>query len=230
MKICAFSDMHGQLDFKVEPCDLVLIGGDIVPLNIQSYTTPSEAWYKETFIPWCNSLPCDKVLFIAGNHDFLLMRHPDRIRLLLQGQDKITYLDCETFEYKGKVIYGTPICKPFGRWAFMESYEEQDERYARHLKIIEHIDIILSHDAPFGVSDVILQKDCWWADGSHIGNQSLRKFIEAAKPSMNLHGHLHTTNREVEMLGDTAVYNISLLNENYEMVFEPQYFELEDNE
>lgn len=230
MKICAFSDMHGQLDFKVEPCDLVLIGGDIVPLNIQSYTTPSEAWYRETFIPWCNSLPCDKVLFIAGNHDFELMRHPDRIRLLLQGQDKITYLDCETFEYKGKVIYGTPICKPFGRWAFMESYEEQDERYARHLKTIGDIDIILSHDAPFGVSDIILQKDCWWADGSHIGNQSLRKFIEAAKPSMNLHGHLHTTNHEKEMLGDTAVYNISLLDENYEMKFEPQYFEIEDGE
>jgi Icc-related predicted phosphoesterase len=230
MKICAFSDMHGQLDFKVEPCDLVLIGGDIVPLKIQSYTTPSEAWYKETFIPWCNSLPCEKVVFIAGNHDFFAMRHPDRIRLLLQGQDKVTYLDCETFEYKGKTIYGTPICKPFGRWAFMESYEEQDERYARHLKIIGDIDIILSHDAPFGVSDVILQKDCWWADGTHIGNESLRKFIEAAKPKMNLHGHLHTTSHDKEMLGDTAVYNISLLDENYEMKFEPQYFELDEHE
>ena len=227
MRICAFSDMHGQLDFKVEPCDIVLIGGDIVPLNIQSYSTPSEKWFKTVFIPWCTNLPCEKVVFIAGNHDFFAMRHPDRIRLLLQGQDKVTYLDCETFEYKGKTIYGTPICKPFGRWAFMESYEEQDERYARHLKIIGDIDIILSHDAPYGVSDVILQKDCWWADGSHIGNESLRKFIEAAKPTINLHGHLHTSNREEELLGNTKVYNISLLDEDYKMVFEPTYIELE---
>ena len=62
----------------------------------------------------------------------------------------------------------------------MPSYEEQDEMYERHLNIIGKIDIFLSHDAPYGVSDIILQKDCWWADGSHIGNKSLRKFIEAA--------------------------------------------------
>ena len=43
---------------------------------------------------------------------------------------------------------------------------------------------------------------------------------------MNLHGHLHTTNHEKEMLGDTEVYNISLLDEDYKMVFEPQYFEI----
>ena len=149
------------------------------------------------------------------------------MRLLLQGQDKITYLDCETFEYEGKVIYGTPLCKPFGRWAFMPSYEEQDERYERHLNIIGKIDIVLSHDAPYGVSDVILQKDCWWADGSHIGNKSLRKFIEAAQPKLQVKGHLHTTSREVEMLGETKVYSVSLLNENYEMVFEPTYIDLE---
>ena len=87
MKICAFSDMHGQLDFKVEPCDIVLIGGDIVPLNIQSYSTPSEKWFKTVFIPWCANLPCEKVVFIAGNHDHWLERHPARTRLLLQGQD-----------------------------------------------------------------------------------------------------------------------------------------------
>ena len=228
MKICAFSDMHGQLNFKVEPCDIVLIGGDIIPLKIQNYTVESEEWFKTVFIPWCNGLPCEKVIFIAGNHDFFLMRHPDRMRLMLKNQDKIVYLDGEIFEYKGKVIFGTPWCKPFGRWAFMESYEEQDKRYARYLEIIGKVDIVLSHDAPYGVSDIILQKDCWWADGTHIGNQSLKKFLEAAKPEYCWHGHLHTSNREEEMLEDTKVYNVSLLNENSEMTFKPQYFELKD--
>ena len=229
MKICAFSDMHGQLDFKVEPCDIVLIGGDIIPLKIQNYTVESEEWFKTVFIPWCNDLPCEKVVFIAGNHDFFLMRHPDRMRLMLKDQDKIVYLDGEIFEYKGKVIFGTPWCKPFGRWAFMESYEEQDKRYARYLEIIGKVDIVLSHDAPYGVSDIILQKDCWWADGTHIGNQSLKKFLEAAKPTLNIHGHLHTTNHNVEKLGDTDVYCVSILDENYEIAFEPQYFELKDD-
>ncbi len=226
MKICAFSDMHGNLDFKVEPCDIVMICGDLIPLHIQGYTTPSEEWYKTVFIPWCSALPCQKVLFVAGNHDFFAMRHPDRIRLMLQGQDKVVYLDCETYEYDGKTIYGTPMCKPFGRWAFMPPYEEQDEKYERHLKAIEHIDVVMAHDAPYGVSDIILQKDCWWADGSHIGNKSLATFIEKAQPKYCLHGHLHTSNREEEMLGNTKVYNVSLLDEDYKMVFKPQYFEI----
>lgn len=224
IKICAFSDMHGQLDFGIEPCDLVLICGDIVPLNIQINPTKSEEWFKSVFLPWCTNLPCDKVLFIAGNHDYIMNDHPDRIRLLLQGQNKVTYLECETYEYKNHIIYGTPLCKPFGRWAFMLSYEEQDKRYNRHLELIGHIDIVMSHDAPYGVSDVLLQEDCLWADGSHIGNVSLRNFIEKANPTLNVHGHLHTTNREKEMLGNTEVYNVSLLDENYKMVFKPQYF------
>jgi len=159
--------------------------------------------------------------------DHWLERHPDRMRLLLQGQDKITYLDCETFEYEGKVIYGTPLCKPFGRWAFMPSYEEQDERYERHLKAIGKIDIILSHDAPYGISDVLLQRDCWWADGTHIGNESLRKFVDEAKPKYVFQGHLHSCNHEKTDHNGTEVYCVSLLDENYDMVYKPLYVDVE---
>ena len=219
--------MHGQINFKVEPCDIVLIGGDIIPLKIQDYTVESEEWFKTVFIPWCNDLPCEKVVFIAGNHDFFLMRHPDRMRLMLKDQDKIVYLDGEIFEYKGKVIFGTPWCKPFGRWAFMESYEEQDKRYARYLEIIGKVDIVLSHDAPYGVSDIILQKDCWWADGTHIGNLALRNLLDRTKPSLHVFGHLHSCNHLRTMNENTSVFCVSLLDENYKMTYEPLYFNLE---
>jgi Icc-related predicted phosphoesterase len=228
MKICAFSDMHGQLDFKVEPCDIILICGDIMPLDIQFSITKSEIWLKNVFIPWCNNLPCEKVVFIAGNNDHILWKHPDRMRLMLkENGDKVVYLDCEIFEYKGKTIFGTPWCKPFGRWAFMESYEEQDKRYARYLDIIDKIDILMSHDAPYGVSDVLLQEDCPWADGKHIGNESLRKLLDNAQPQYNFHGHLHSTNRNAEYLGNTIVHNVSLLDEFYKMVYKPLYIEID---
>lgn len=223
MRICAFSDMHGQYDFKVEPCDIVLICGDIVPLKIQKYTDDTEVWIKTFFIPWCNNLPCEKVVFIAGNHDFYFERHPDRVKRLLEGQDKIVYLDCESYEYKGKTIYGTPWCKPFYNWAFMEETTKSDERY----KDVQHMDILMTHDAPYGVSDILLQKDCWWADGTHIGNLALRNLIERVEPSLNLHGHLHSTNREAEYLGKTKIHNVSLLNENYEMIYTPIYIEID---
>jgi Icc-related predicted phosphoesterase len=223
MRICAFSDMHGQYDFKVEPCDIVLICGDILPLKIQKYTQDSEEWIRTFFIPWCNNLPCDKVIFIAGNHDFYFERHPDRIKRILEGQDKIVYLDCETYEYKGKTIYGTPWCKPFYNWAFMEETTKSDERY----KDVQHMDILMTHDAPYGVSDILLQKDCWWADGTHIGNLALRNLLDRAKPSLHVFGHLHSCNHLKAMNENTSVFCVSLLDENYKMVYEPLYFNLE---
>jgi Icc-related predicted phosphoesterase len=223
MRICAFSDMHGQYDFKVEPCDIVLICGDILQLKIQKYTQDSEEWIRTFFIPWCNNLPCDKVIFIAGNHDFYFERHPDRIKRILEGQDKIVYLDCETYEYKGKTIYGTPWCKPFYNWAFMEETTKSDERY----KDVQHMDILMTHDAPYGVSDILLQKDCWWADGTHIGNLALRNLLDRTKPSLHVFGHLHSCNHLRTMNENTSVFCVSLLDENYKMTYEPLYFNLE---
>lgn len=228
MNICGISDMHGYLDFDITPCDIVIICGDICPLNIQSWSKPCKRWLRDTFIPWCTNLPCDKVIFIGGNHDFFLERHQPKVKELLEGQDKIVYLNCDVYEYKGKKIFGTPWCKPFGNWAFMTSYDEQDKIYEKVLKDIGDIDIIISHDAPYGTSDILLQKDCSWATGSHIGNKSLRKLIETLKPQINLHGHLHSTNHEKEMLDSTEVYNVSLLNENYQMVYKPLYLKIND--
>ena len=227
MKICGISDMHGQYDFKVEPCDIVLICGDIVPLKIQKNDIQSEEWLKTFFIPWCTDLPCEKVIFIAGNHDFVFMEHPERVRDLLKDQDKVIYLECETYEYQGKVIYGTPLCKKFYNWAFMSlSLKDQQERYKRHLEVIGKIDIIMSHDCPYGIADVLLQKDCWWANGEHIGNKALRWFVDKAKPELVLEGHLHSCEHGKTIHGDTAVYNVSLLNEDYMMVYKPLYIEL----
>lgn len=224
MKICAFSDMHGQLDFNIEPCDIVLICGDIVPLYIQRNMEDSETWLKEVFLPWCENLPCEKVAFIGGNHDFFLYDNKEKIHELVNEtkSDKIIYLDCEHFEYGGKIIFGSPWCKPFGKWAFMESFEESETRY----KDIDHVDILMTHDAPYGVSDVLLQEDCWWADGSHIGNPSLRNLLDKTKPKLHVFGHLHSCLHDEAKHNNTSVFCVSLLNEDYKMVYEPLYFEL----
>lgn len=223
MRICAFSDMHGQYDFNVEPCDIVLICGDIVPLKIQNYSNDTEKWFKTFFIPWCTNLPCEKVLFIAGNHDQFFQHHEDRVRLALEGQDKIVYLNCESYEYKGKVIYGTPWCKPFGNWSFMEPIDKSKNRYDK----VDKVDILMCHDAPYGISDVLLQKDCWWANGDHIGNYALLSLVDRTKPQLVCQAHLHSCNHEKEMYGDTAVYCVSLLDENYSMVYKPLYVDLD---
>ena len=67
-KICALSDLHGHLP-KIEPCELVLIAGDI-----QFDNAASTLWFLDEFTKWIDSLPCDEVIMIAGNHDKLIER------------------------------------------------------------------------------------------------------------------------------------------------------------
>ena len=73
MRIGVTSDLHGVLP-AVEECDIFLICGDIMPLNIQLNMPKSRLWLQNTFIPWANGLPCKHVVFIAGNHDFWFER------------------------------------------------------------------------------------------------------------------------------------------------------------
>ena len=68
IKIAAISDLHGTLP-KIDECDLCLIAGDIIPLDIQNNRTSSIVWLFKTFLPWVNQLPCKEVFMVAGNHD-----------------------------------------------------------------------------------------------------------------------------------------------------------------
>ena len=101
IKICAISDMHGKLDFNIKPCDILCICGDIVPLNVQTFHDGTFKWLKNTFIPWCNEQPCDKIFLIAGNHDWMAMKHPDEWEEAFKDT-KITYLCDSEAEYTSK--------------------------------------------------------------------------------------------------------------------------------
>lgn len=223
MKVTALSDLHGVLlpveDFK--PCELICICGDISPLNIQGNHRRMRQWAREVFKPWCESLPCDKVIFIAGNHDSFA-QNLDFMYTQFPKDSKVTYLFHEPYIYVSKSgkeysIFGTPYCKLFGNWAFMEMDEILEKLYST---IPENLDLLLTHDAPFGVSDVLLQK-VHWNTGEHIGNKPLAKAILEKNPKIALHGHLHSTSREFEELGYSKVTNCSINDEYYKPVYKP---------
>lgn len=230
MKICAISDMHGILDFDIKPCDILCICGDILPLNIQSLHQSSIDWLLEIFIPWCEKQPCDKVFFIAGNHDWLFMRHPDEIDEIFKDNNKITYLLDKDAEYTKETgdsyenirIYGTPWCHQFYNWAFMTSDKELEKIYS---KIPYKVDILLTHDCPYGTSDIILQ-DVPWKTGDHIGCHPLGDAVDEKKPKIHFCGHLHSCTHEPQQRGETIVTNVSVVNESYKRVYEPLYMDI----
>ena len=227
MKICGISDIHGDLSVKIQPCDVLCICGDIVPLEVQVNSKKSKRWLKELFIPWCSKQPCKKVLVVGGNHDFFLWHHPLQMKEMVKEEEKIEYLLNEGYEFEEVKFFGTPLCKEFGYWAFMYPYEEQDRILDKALEEWgKNIDVLLTHDSPYGVSDIILDKSCPWATDEHIGNKSLEAFIIKTAPKLHLHGHLHSTNHDEEILGTTKVYCVSILGEQYTVQYEPQYFDI----
>lgn len=230
MKVIALSDCHGLLlpIKEFEPCELVCICGDISPLKIQANHKKMRKWLTKEFKPWCESLPCNKVIFIAGNHDSAL-HNLDFMYTQFPKDKKVTYLFHEPYTYTSKSgkeyhLFGTPYCKLFGNWAFMEMDSILENLYST---IPKNLDILITHDAPFGVSDIILQKDCPWYDGkTHIGNKPLSRAILKQSPRIVLHGHLHSTSREFEEWGNSKVVNCSIKDEKYNPVYKPLIIEI----
>lgn len=227
-KIIALSDLHGQLPEIKESFDLMLLAGDLVELYSQSSKAATKEWFEICFSDWINSLPFNnedsKVLWIAGNHEvgFEKLRSSGR-RILANLVNERTngraiYLEDELYNFHGITVYGTPWCKIFGNWAFMKSYDDLKETY---LNIPKNVDILLTHDAPYGTSDLCFDWAKWNRNLIHIGNEPLRDAIIEKSPTYNIHGHLHSANHEEEVLENTKVYCVSLLNEEYNISYSP---------
>lgn len=224
MKVVALSDLHGTLlpVEDIEPCELVCICGDISPLNIQANHHKMRKWLINEFKPWCESLPCDKVIFIAGNHDHIAT-NVDFMYSIFPKDNKVTYLFHKEYTYKSKEgkeykIFGTPYCKLFGNWAFMEMDSKLEELYS---DIPENLDILLVHDQCFGYGDVLEIGSATWADGTHIGNKPLTKVILEKQPRYLFTAHLHTCSHECINIRDTKRYNVSIKDERYDPVYDP---------
>ena len=227
MKIAVISDLHGHLPIypssyweSIEECELLLICGDILPLHCQSKAIASRLWLTDDFKPWATSLPVEQVFFIAGNHDFWLERNDLMAHQIFSSHDKVRYLKNEYIDYistqDAKVyrIFGTPYCHQFGSWAFMRD----EETLVKKFKVIpDNADILISHDAPYGTSDICFQG----FSSGHIGCPELRDAIIEHKPKYNFHGHLHSSNHEEEILGETKVFNTSILDEGYNLIYKP---------
>ena len=225
-KIAALSDIHGNLPL-VEPCDLLLIAGDISPLRIQNRYELMIDWMNEEFYPWVKSLPCKHVVMVAGNHDFYF-RH-EGIEGIQEDiinndlGDKFVYLENSMFECNCVKIYGTPNCVgPLG-WPFCDT-KETYEKY----ELIEPCNILLTHQPPrFGKVGCSYPYQYGERD---FGSDHLLNKVFEHKIDYVVCGHIHTGIHDGVRcpLGDktSILYNVSLLNENYELVYPVTYFEI----
>ena len=229
IKVCAISDLHGRVDMNFlkknidsHHCDILLIAGDIVPLEYQTFLPLSKIWFEKEFIPWCNSLNVDKIYIVAGNHDFYLERNEDEFRQMIKDS-KIIYLNNEISRYSKNndsfYIIGSPLCHKFGNWAFMKSDGEIKKTLSKIQDSLKEInakcDILLIHDAPYKVNDTLNKEELKYMhrkDPGHIGNKPIQNFIEKIFPTYTIHGHLHSASHNWKYYG----FNFNIKNNQKE--------------
>lgn len=252
MKICAISDLHGYLPDNIEKCDVICICGDIIPLNIQKNYEASLAWLSGPFQTWALNLDCKKVIFIAGNHDFIFetLRNGEvhacgqhqvyphsklyftssRICETLFQMDnnydpKILYLCDNTYIYEGVTFYGTPWCPELRNWAF---YANNKQLLNEFNKIPDDVDVLITHCPPkYGLQGVVLETNYNYMQD--FGCVELQQVIDERflmKDMWILSGHIHSGKHDIEKMNNVKYRNCSLKDENYEVTYQPFYFEI----
>jgi predicted phosphohydrolase len=209
VRVVAVADQHGLLP-PVPACDVLLVAGDLCPLADHS-SKAQRAFLEGPFNDWLEAAPAGEIVGIAGNHDLLAARDHE----LLPGLPWTYLLDSRTTA-GGLAIWGTPWCPTYGDWAFMESEELLERRYAA---IPDGLDVLLTHGPPLGACDRALR-------GIDAGSAALRDAILRAQPAVCVFGHIHE-GRGRAAIGDTQCLNVSLVDARYEPRHEPVTIDLE---
>ena len=98
MKVTAISDLHGNL-IDIEPCDLLLICGDISPLEIQRDYIQMTKWIFNEFQEWIMKIDCPTIILTPGNHDFWLEKQKYIIVLTTNGIKSMEHLGVNNVDH-----------------------------------------------------------------------------------------------------------------------------------
>ena len=252
MKIIAISDIHGYLP-QLPKCDVVTISGDILPLHLQDKYEDALCWLAGPFQDWALKLDCDKVIFIAGNHDFVFEYMSDNgnhtcskpksnephwqvgctaftimgtvFKLDDYANRKIIYLQDTSYTYNGVKFYGTPWCPNLRNWAFYGDSQTLTEKFNN---IPSDTDVLLTHCPPRYMGQGIVHQNVY-NYMSDYGCNELQDVLDESFADQDmwvLSGHIHSGRHSIEKYNNIKYRNVSLKDENYEITYEPFYFDI----
>lgn len=233
LTIVGMSDLHGYLPKELPPGDVLCICGDIVPLDVQRDMVESIAWLCTKFFPWVEQTPYEQVIMIWGNHDFIGQflhtdrngqhRKPKRVLKKLMAPKKLQLLDDSEFIYKGCRFYGSQWVPDLTGWAF---YADHDQLVAKFNKIPVNIDVLLTHCPPCIMEFGMVMQHGKFNTLADYGCDELRESVNDKKPKLHIFGHVHSGRHSRLELDGTTYCNVSLKDEDYRVMYEPQIFKL----
>lgn len=214
-KIVAVADLHGYLP-EIEPCDLLIIAGDICPNFAGSHDKDSfrqAAWLDKSFREWLDRIPAKQVIAIWGNHDFV-----GQHRGLIPKNLRWTLLQDNQVELNGLKIYGTPWTPTFFDWAFMDSEENLDRRWKQ---VPSELDILISHGPPYGYCDKPQ------ASLPRCGSKAMLSAVSGKNPKLLICGHIHGGRGDATLPSGGAIKNVAFVDEAYKPRHIDAAFEVE---
>jgi Icc-related predicted phosphoesterase len=220
MKIVATADLHGYFP-EIEPCDLLLIAGDVCPIKSDSYALRMHEkgaqvrWICSEFAEWCSEQPAENIVWIAGNHDYGPESPGFSRRAERKFPQNCQYLFDKWAMVDGKKVYGMPWTPNLPDWAFYASPRAWE---------------FLSDDIPLDTDILVLHSPPRGAmlDGGHPDWASpfiFEDICNRIQPELCVFGHIHEGYGEFNFR-DIAFANVAYCDENYNPVQPPKEYTL----
>jgi Icc-related predicted phosphoesterase len=225
MKITCIADLHGYYP-ELDGGDLLIVAGDLTARDTEEELHEFDYWL-------CHQ-PYKKKIFIAGNHDNLLIEETPRKYMMRVGEKKwqqYEYLCDSGTEFEGLKIWGSPWTMKFkgmNPHCMAFTCDTEDELTKKWELIPEDIDILITHTPPFG----LLDKTC---RNEYVGSEALGfKTWDLSNLKFHIFGHVHEAygqshqayatkgpyDKDPIPIGHISV-NCSYVNEHYQPVNKP---------
>lgn len=222
-KLLFISDTHAKHDelvknFDLPEADFLVHAGDISGYGSENAL--------RKFLKWFGMLEQFKhKIFIAGNHDWIFeIDHMwartlvNRYRRKHSANGDINYLEDSGVEIDGLRFWGSPVSRPFGRWAFMKLEHKQAERWE---VIPDDIDVLITHNPPYMIRDFSRE-----GSQEHCGSESLyREVVHRIKPKIHVFGHIHSE-YGISEIGETTFINAASIDDGYQVKNKPILIEI----
>jgi len=206
----ATSDLHGDLPhpaLDVGACDLLLVAGDVCPAWDHSLEFQLE-WLNNEWAEWLEEVQAKQVVWIAGNHDFVLQEvgksgsKGEFVDELIAGgvlPPWTTYLCDGWCEVLGLKIYGTPwsLGPDVSGWAFEAQERSMGPTYDKPgavdmANVVNDIpsdaDVVISHGPASGFGDRVGGPN---GIARWLGSEALTGWVREHEPRLCVFGHNH---------------------------------------
>jgi Icc-related predicted phosphoesterase len=203
-RIVCLSDTHGlHRKVALPKGDLLIHAGDFM----RTGTSLEEI---ADFNDWLGEQPHPHKIVVAGNHDLLFEKTPDKAREHLSNA---VYLENDGIVLGGVTFWGSPMTPVLPSGAFHVERGVASRRYWDHIPL--GTDVVVTHGPPFGTLD---KNDIL---GSRFGCKDLIQAVLRVKPKLHVFGHVHGGYGQEVGPNGTCMVNCAVLDQEYVLTNAP---------